>query len=170
MILLLLLLGCGPTDAPTVEPPAAAVPAPAETASPVQLASAARIAELLAAPGTKPRVVNFWATWCAPCVEELPRLRDWGRANPTAELVLVNVDLARLHGPKVLPFVKEKDLVGFPHYQVDDKDPAMALQAALPEFQQIVPFTLVIAADASHRTAIQGAVGNAEIEAALAGL
>lgn len=25
----------------------------------------------------KPLIVNFWATWCAPCVEELPLLNDF---------------------------------------------------------------------------------------------
>jgi thioredoxin-like negative regulator of GroEL len=39
----------------------------------------------------KPVLVHFWATWCEPCGEELPRLLEFGRAKQVA-LVLVSVD------------------------------------------------------------------------------
>lgn len=43
------------------------------------------------APKSSWRWVNLWATWCEPCVEELPRLRAW-TAKLGVELVLVSVD------------------------------------------------------------------------------
>ena len=29
----------------------------------------------------KPLLVNFWATWCPPCIEELPLLNDFFKQN-----------------------------------------------------------------------------------------
>ena len=49
----------------------------------------------LSAPSGKLLVVHFWATWCAPCEEELPSLLAWwkeAKADPRIELVAVSVD------------------------------------------------------------------------------
>ncbi len=49
----------------------------------------------LSTPSGKLLVVHFWATWCAPCEEELPGLLAWwkeAKADPRIELVAVSVD------------------------------------------------------------------------------
>ncbi|HEX7079926.1 MAG TPA: TlpA disulfide reductase family protein [Gammaproteobacteria bacterium] len=42
-------------------------------------------------PG-KPLVVNFWATWCAPCLREIPMLKTFQEANPWLTVVGIAVD------------------------------------------------------------------------------
>jgi len=36
--------------------------------------------------------LNIWATWCKPCVEEMPRLASWQKKLPHVDLEFVSVD------------------------------------------------------------------------------
>jgi thiol-disulfide isomerase/thioredoxin len=60
-------------------------------------------------------LLNFWATWCAPCVTELPTLDKLQGEMGSAkfEVVAVSVDLRGME--KVGPFWREK---GYKHLQI----------------------------------------------------
>jgi thiol-disulfide isomerase/thioredoxin len=38
----------------------------------------------------KPTVVNLWATWCAPCVREMPVLQQAQASQPSVNFVFIN--------------------------------------------------------------------------------
>jgi thiol-disulfide isomerase/thioredoxin len=40
-------------------------------------------------------VINFWATWCAPCITELPALARLKEARPDIEVIAVSLDLQK---------------------------------------------------------------------------
>ena len=42
----------------------------------------------------RPVVVNFWATWCAPCVKEMPDLDRLQREHPHVQFVGIGIDSA----------------------------------------------------------------------------
>ena len=37
-------------------------------------------------------VVNFWATWCGPCLRELPALHKFAEANQDVDVLLINFE------------------------------------------------------------------------------
>lgn len=42
--------------------------------------------------GEKPLVLNFWATWCAPCVREMPLLDEFAKQHPEIQFVGFTID------------------------------------------------------------------------------
>ncbi len=57
-------------------------------------------------------IVNFWATWCTPCVNELPDFEKLAMEykNEKVKFLLVSMDFPQQLETKVIPFMKEHDL------------------------------------------------------------
>ncbi|WP_159800851.1 TlpA family protein disulfide reductase [Flavobacterium sp. MK4S-17] len=57
-------------------------------------------------------VVNFWATWCVPCVEELPHFEKLNKKyrDNKIKVLLVSLDMPKMVESKLLPFIWEKQL------------------------------------------------------------
>jgi len=58
-----------------------------------------------------PVIISFWATWCAPCVHEIPYLQETVKkyADHQVELVLVSLDFKESYPSAIESFVKKKD-------------------------------------------------------------
>ncbi|WP_243743978.1 TlpA disulfide reductase family protein [Tenacibaculum caenipelagi] len=60
----------------------------------------------------KTYVFNFWATWCMPCVKELPAFEKLNEKfkDKNVEVVLVSLDFLRQIESDLKPFIKEKKI------------------------------------------------------------
>lgn len=70
-------------------------------------------------------LINMWASWCKPCVEEFPDLVKLyhNYKNENFELILISLDFKEEVDSKVIPFLK-KNNVDFPTYYIDVKNNA----------------------------------------------
>ena len=86
-------------------------------------------------------VLNLWATWCAPCIAELPELAQAKARLPDDKVTVVAVDLERLGTEKVGDFLKEHDASGLAIYT----DGELALMRAFKT--ESLPLTVLIDSD-----------------------
>ncbi len=55
-------------------------------------------------------VINFWATWCAPCIKELPYFEKLHQENKNVKVILVSLDSRKDLDTKLIPFIKKKKI------------------------------------------------------------
>lgn len=55
-------------------------------------------------------VINFWATWCAPCVKELPYFEQLHTENKNVKVILVSIDSRKDLDKKLIPFIERKKI------------------------------------------------------------
>lgn len=67
---------------------------------------------LLEKKDDKTYIVNFWATWCGPCVKELPYFEQINKvyAAKNVEVLLVSLDFPKQVEKKLIPFIEKKNL------------------------------------------------------------
>ena len=70
--------------------------------------------------GGKITLVNFWATWCGPCIREMPSLLRLHKTRGGKDFHVIALSQDLQGWPKVASFLKRHDLDGLPIF-VDDK-------------------------------------------------
>lgn len=172
LLLSLLLAGCKRTPETAAPAPAPSVaesaPADAEGASVVQQTVAVPTLKLpavsgevydLAAHRGKWVVVNFWATWCAPCLKEMPELSALHTMRENIEVVgLAYEDIAL---EQMQAFLKDHP-VSYPIVIVDTYQPPKDF--ATPRG---LPMTYLIGPDGKLAKQFLGPVSARDIETAI---
>lgn len=91
-------------------------------------------------------VVNFWATWCRPCVEELPAFEALARKNSglPVRVLLVSLDAPPEGASKVEAFIRRK---GYQHCRVvllNEPKPHLWIDRVDPSWSGSLPATLFV--------------------------
>lgn len=128
------------------------------------------LSELEAARGAVV-VLNFWATWCGPCVEELPHFARLAEAygDRGVRVIAVSFDDAETLESRVRPFVEEK---GYPFtYMVKAQTNGDQYEAFInaidPSWRGNVPATFVYDSSGKLRASAHDSVTYSDLQAAV---
>jgi thiol-disulfide isomerase/thioredoxin len=93
-------------------------------------------------------VVNFWATWCAPCIKELPHFEKLNAAfkSDKVAVLLVSVDFKSKLNSAVIPFVKRKNIKS-QVFLLNESDPQQYIDRIDKSWSGSIPATLFIKGD-----------------------
>ena len=90
-------------------------------------------------------VVNFWATWCEPCVKELP---DFERINEVygkqkVKVILVSIDFLSDFDSRLVPFIEKRQMKSL-IFQLGESKPDVFINKINPKWQGSIPSTMII--------------------------
>ena len=127
------------------------------------------VQSLVKSDSGKLRLINVWATWCGPCVAELPELVNVNRMyrGRPFEFVTLSIDEPEKK-PQALELLKQKHVAATNYlFSSDDKD---ALANALDkQWEGPVPYTVLVAPDGKIIYRHNGAVDLMELKQAIVG-
>lgn len=87
-------------------------------------------------------VFNFWATWCAPCIKELPYFEELADNRTDVKVYLVSVDFQN-QLERVQKFVADKELKPEVLF-LDEKDPDTYMEKVSQDWSGAIPATLFV--------------------------
>ncbi len=115
-------------------------------------------------------IINFWATWCAPCVKELPLFEKINDERKDVRVTLVSLDLDLDSNPeKVYRFIARKNLRS-EVLLLDERDPNSWIDKVDSRWTGALPATIILNHKTGKRIFIGRSLREGELEQHLAEL
>ena len=113
-------------------------------------------------------VINFWATWCGPCVAELPAFERLNKRykDKKVQVILVSNDFKKQVDTKLKPFVHKKKLKSRVVF-MNESNPNNWVNLVSPDWSGALPATLIISKRKGKVLFFEKQLNYAALEAAL---
>ncbi|MEO9968120.1 MAG: TlpA disulfide reductase family protein [Reichenbachiella sp.] len=131
----------------------------------VEVIKYSELAKIISDKSDNNKVINFWATWCRPCVKELPQFLDLYEKynNDQLELSLISFDFVEDLETKVKPFINKKN-IKVKIYLLDETDYNAFIDKVDPTWSGAIPATLMLSKGNERRLFVEKEFAENELE------
>ncbi|MGE0587236.1 MAG: thioredoxin domain-containing protein [Cyclobacteriaceae bacterium] len=110
------------------------------------------------------QVINFWATWCAPCIKELPLFEKLNADRQDVKVTLVSVDIDLDPDPdKVHRFIARKKLKS-DVVILNETDPNSWIDKIDKSWSGAIPATLIVNSSTGKRKFVEKELKEGDLE------
>ena len=115
---------------------------------------------------TAPTIINFWATFCKPCIEELPHFQTLAKQYRSRglKLILVSLDLKEAYPKAVQAFVKNRGLTA-PVVYLDESNADNFVPLVDSAWSGAIPASLFINRQIGYRKFVEEELSKEKLEA-----
>jgi thiol-disulfide isomerase/thioredoxin len=131
----------------------------------VEIADAARLEKAIRAARGKVTLINFWATWCPPCVAEFPSLVQFYDRYKAKGMTLlaVSLDAEGDRATKVLPFLRQQK-AAFPVFVKAKGGDEAFINAIDKDWEGSIPRTYLLDRKGNVRQVFAGEIEPKQVE------
>ncbi len=147
LIIISIFASCGPTNSQRLE-----------------IVKFDALEDVMTRSNDKVEVINFWATWCAPCIKELPYFEDLNTQRPNEfQVTLVSLDFAYEFETKVKPFVDKRGIQS-DILLLDEIDYNAWIDKVDSSWSGAIPATLIIDHNSGKRKFVEKELEEGELQ------
>ena len=113
----------------------------------------------------KPTIINFWATFCKPCIEELPYFQETAKKYDSAgvQLILVSLDLPQAYPKKISAFAA-KNKIKAPIVFLDETNADLFCPRVDPNWSGAIPASLFVNNKTGYKKFFEDQLSKEQVE------
>ncbi|MFT6815857.1 MAG: thiol-disulfide isomerase/thioredoxin [Sphingobacteriales bacterium] len=128
-----------------------------------QLISLTQLEEIIAQDKEEVLIINFWATWCKPCIAEMPEFEKINNDYDKVRVLFVSIDFPEEVESRVLPFLEKKQLKS-EVVILDESDQNLFINTIEDSWSGAIPASLILQNKKKFRTFHEGQLTYEELE------
>ncbi|MFN4766609.1 MAG: TlpA family protein disulfide reductase [Ignavibacteria bacterium] len=130
----------------------------------VEIVTLARLEKVMSSSKDTVYVINFWATWCKPCIEELPYFEEAHTfyATSNVRILLVSLDMPSELERTLLPFIQKKKLQS-EIVLLNEPDPNIWIDKIESTWTGSLPATLIFNGSSKKRMFFEKQISKEEL-------